>query len=79
MAIDDQGHCLTTCQIHNDTKHQLERHETVIYGDDSDGGLIAKMNRVLDTLDTIKKLVYGLVGMALTGMVITLGKLILIH
>jgi len=63
--VDDMGHCTTTCQLHEDTRQMLTKHSNVLWGEDSDGGLIAKTNRIIDTLDTIKKLVYSLVGMAL--------------
>jgi hypothetical protein len=77
--IDESGHCLTTCQLHDSTHSRLDRHDNVLYGEDSDGGLIAKTNRIIDTLDTIKKLVYALVGMSLGGIIYVLGRLIVSH
>ena len=77
--VDENGHCITTCQLHTDTRSTIEKHSNVLYGDDSEGGLIAKVNRIIDTLDTIKKLVYGLVGLALVGVATTIGKVIMTH
>ena len=66
-------HCNSTCQLHEGTQDRLSTLENEVHGKD---GLIACTAKMLETLTTVKNLMYGVVGVV--GMAALMGLLNLI-
>jgi hypothetical protein len=72
-----EGHCNSTCQLHEGTQERIATLEQEVHGKE---GLIACTAKMLETLTTVKNLMYGMVGVvgtaALIGMVNILFNLV---
>lgn len=73
----ETGHCDSTCQLHEGAMKLVDKHEVVLFGCDDDGGLIANVKLIKDTVDTIKKCVYGVMGFMCLAVVGALVKLVI--
>lgn len=76
---DENGHCITTCQIHDDTRKTLTTHAKILNGDDKEGGLVTAVNLILEKVLKLEKMIYGMIGIILAGVLVAIGKLILAH
>lgn len=74
---DITGHCTTTCQLHDDTKDKIDKLDNTIFGTDDRGGLVSTVQRIWDTVETIKKAVYGLIGLICLTVFVAVIKMVL--
>jgi hypothetical protein len=51
------------CPFHHDRDNRLTSMENCLNGKDGRGGLVASVEVIKDTVDTIKKAIYGLIGL----------------
>lgn len=74
-----EQHCKSTCQLHENAQETLKRHDKVLYGCDSDGGLVADVKEIKSTLTTVRNAMYALIGIVCVTVVGSLLKTILFH
>jgi hypothetical protein len=72
------AHCETTCQLHDGTVKLVEKHDLTLFGCDEDGGLVTTVNLIKGDTATIKKALYGLVGIVCFGVIAALLKLVIL-
>ena len=67
-------HCNSTCQLHEGTQERITTLEQEVHGKE---GLQVCFAKVVETLDTIKKAVYGLIALVFVSVGGALLKLVI--
>jgi hypothetical protein len=67
-------HCNSTCQLHDNTDDRIGTLEHEVHGKD---GLIACTAKMLETLTTLKNLMYGTIGIVGTAVIIGILNLVI--
>jgi len=67
-------HCNSTCQLHENTNDRVTKLEDEVHGKE---GLIACTAKMLETLTTVKNLMYGTIGIVGTAVIIGILNLVI--
>ena len=65
------------CPLHEDWASRIEKLEGVVNGENGEQGLVTKFAVVCETLSTIKKAVYTIIGLTCITVFLALTKLVI--
>jgi hypothetical protein len=68
--------CATTCQLHSDTRKQLDSHDVILNGERGNPGIVGKLDNVAQTVADIKSLLKWAIGLIVAPVILAIIALV---